>query len=133
MHGVYSGTLVRTTLRHFLQGDLSCRISVDISSNFMVHVASLVNTGAGPNFVNTGFLRPEWRDSMKTIKSPPLGTANCKVASIEGIVSLLVHIGELRLQDWFGIVQNLSVAVLLGTSFIGLCLREIFPSKRTTV
>lgn len=43
---------------------------------------------------------------------------NYEVMNIEGIMLLLKHIAILRVRVWFGIVENLAVDVLLGTSFI---------------
>lgn len=49
--------------------------------------------------------------------------------NIEDIVLFLFHIGDQRVRAWFGIAENLAVDVLPGMSFIGQCIRGIFPQK----
>lgn len=70
---------------------------------------------------------------MKPIKSPQLRTANCKVVSGEFILPLFVRMGDLCVYAWFGVIRNLAVDVVLGTSFIDSCIRGIFPSERKVV
>lgn len=89
--------------------------------------------GAVPNFVNKDFLPPAWRESMKTITSPPLCTANCEAQSVEGMVPLLVSMGDLREHTGFGVVQSLVVDVLLETTIIDCCIQGIFPLEHMIV
>lgn len=53
--------------------------------------------------------------------------------SVEGVVPLFVHIGDLRVWAWFGIVEMLVVDALLGTSFIDQYIHGIFPTERKFV
>lgn len=50
-----------------------------------------------------------------------MGTANGEIVSVEVIVPLYVRIGYLKIGAWFGIIENLAVDKLLGTSFIDRC------------
>lgn len=70
---------------------------------------------------------------MKTIKSQPLRTANCEVVSMEGIGPLFVRIGDLHMHALFGVVENLAVDMILGTSFIDCSVRGLFSSERKIV
>lgn len=65
---------------------------------------------------------------MKTITLQLLRTASREVVPDERIVPLIVHIGDLPIRPWFGVVQKLAVDVLQGTSFIDRCTRRILPS-----
>lgn len=67
---------------------------------------------------------------MKTIKLSPLRTANREVASVEKIERLFVCMGNSGARAWIGLLENLAVDVLSGTSFIDGCILEIIPSKR---
>lgn len=51
---------------------------------------------------------------MKTIKLLSLHTGNPEVVSVEGIVLILVCMGDLGMCTWFGVLENLAVGVLLG-------------------
>lgn len=117
----------------FCNATYRIQTSVSISSKSMLTVARLVLTGISPNLVNKNFLPLVWRKSVKTIRSPPLHTLNCEVVSVDGIVPLFVHLGDLRVCTWFGVVDNLAVNLLLGTSFIDPCIGEIFPTERKVV
>lgn len=50
-----------------------------------------------------------------------------------GTILLLVQIGDLHVKAWFGIVEILSVDVLLGTPFTDQFIRKIFPAERSFV
>lgn len=78
--------------------------------------------------MNEDFLLLAWRKAMKTIESPSLHTANRNVEIVVDIVSLSVHMGDLRVRPWFAVVENLAVELLLGTSFIDCCILGLFSS-----
>lgn len=46
---------------------------------------------------------------------------------------LFIQIEELLVPAWFGIVENLAVDVLLGTSLVDWCIRSIFPTEQKVV
>lgn len=73
------------------------------------------------------------KEVFEKIISPRLRTANGKVVSVEGIMHLYVRMGDLRVRSWFGVVENLVIDVLLGTSFMYRCIRRIFPSEQKIV
>lgn len=85
---------------------------------------------AGRNLVNKAFLLPEWRRSMKIIKSPPMRKINRAVVSVKEIVLPFVRMGDRRVGAWFEKVQNLIVDVLLGTAFIYLYSRKYLPPSK---
>lgn len=99
----------------------------------MLAVARLVDTCADLNVGNKNFLQPAWRKSLKATKSTPLRIANRMVVSVERIEPLFVLMGDLRVCIWFGVVKNLVIDLLLGTSFINRCIRGVFPSERKIV
>lgn len=93
-------------------------ISVGITSNTLLNVASLLGTGASPSLVNKKLIHCGQREPIKPIKSPLLQTANCEVVNVKDIVASFVRIGNLWVRPWFGIVETLASDVMLGTSFI---------------
>lgn len=46
---------------------------------------------------------------------------------------LFVHMSDLRLHTWFGVIKNLSVDMLFWASFIDQCTQGIFPFERSIV
>lgn len=52
-----------------------------------------------------------------------------QAVSIDGIIQMLVNIGDLIVRVWFGVVENHAVDVLLDTALIDLCIRDVFQSE----
>lgn len=118
----------------FFRKATSCvRVSVGTSSNAVATVVSIVDTSAGPILVIEDFLPSAWRRLIKAIKSPPLRTANCEVVSVEALVPLLVPMDDLSSHPLFVVGENLTVSVLLETSFVDCCIRGVLPSERKMV
>lgn len=46
---------------------------------------------------------------------------------------MFLKICDLPVRVWFGVVDNLAVDVLLGTSFIDLCIQGLFPGEQKVV
>lgn len=113
----------------------TCRvkISVAVSSNALLTVTGLLDTGAGLNLSNRGFQLQAWEDTIKSIRTLHLRISNSKFVNVEGIVPLFIQIGDLLVRTWFGTVASLSVDVLIRTSFIYQCIRWIFPTERKLV
>lgn len=109
------------------------RISVGVTSQSMMTVASLFDTGAGPNLVNKSFIPRNWHRYVEPIEQPQLRTATREHVNVEGVIPMFVRIGDLRVRAWFGVVENLAVDILVGTSFIDRCIRGIFPTERKIV
>lgn len=93
-------------------------ISADVLSNALRTMTSLLDTDVVHNLVNKDFLGQAWKESIKSSKSPQLRTGSREKVNIEGIVAEFIPMGDLRVRPWIGIVENLSVDVLLETSFI---------------
>lgn len=103
-----------------------------ITSNALLTVESLLDTEAFPNLVNMDFIPHGGEAFIKPIKSPQLRMENHEGVNFESIVPFLVHIGDLR-TCLGGILENLAVAMLLGTLFIDQCIAKIFSAKRKLV
>lgn len=100
--------------------EVTCRVQIFVvlSSNAVHTMASLVHTGPNQNLVRKDSLPSSWRVSMNMIYSALWRTAKRQVVSIEAILPLFVRTSNPRVHGWFGVVKNLAVDVLLGTSFI---------------
>lgn len=71
------------------------RTGIGATSNALLPVASVLNTSVGPNPINKDFLPLARKDSIKSIKSPQLLTANDEIVKMKGIVPLFIRIGDL--------------------------------------
>lgn len=110
----------------FLQGGLLHPNICHYFIKFHAHQVCLVDTGPGPNQINKGFLTPAWKEPLKAIRLPPLRTETCKFLSIDWIVLLFVHTGDLLMRARLGVVENLAVDLLLRTLLIDFCICERF-------
>lgn len=88
-------------------------ISTGVTSNVLLTVGSLLDSGASPNLVSKDFLLQAWKDSIKSIQSLQLQAANGEVVNKEGIEPLLICIGDLGVCTLSVIVVNLAVDVLV--------------------
>lgn len=93
----------------------------------------LLDTGAGLIVVSKAFLKSEWLPCIMKQQFPRLRTATKKPISLDGIILLFIRIGDFSVREWFGIVGNLALDILLGTSFIYRHIRGVFSSERKVV
>lgn len=94
---------------------------------------NLLDTGAGPNYINEDFLPLVCKEFDKSIERRQVQTGICKVVNDEVIVPLFVRIRDLHVRTWLGIVESLPVDVLLGTDFFNGCMRHIFTTEQKVV
>lgn len=89
--------------------------------------------GTSPKLTFEDYRPPAWKEPVVPIQSTQLRKADGKVLNIEDMVQLFISNGNLRILIWFGIVENLGVGVLLGTSFIERCIYSIFLNEQKVV
>lgn len=92
-------------------------------------VASLVNMVAGPLFVNSLFLTPNWHAHRKAIKAPLMKAGTRQGVSFPGLIFLLIRIGDLQTHTWwFHIVEKLAGKLLDANYSIDMYIHSIFPT-----
>lgn len=99
----------------------------------MSPVVCLLDTGADLNLVNASMIPPQWAARIKRQNLPRLRTATKEPLALDGTIILHLRLGDLRVRVCFGVVPNLVVDFLLGTSFSDRFIRGIFPSERKIV
>lgn len=70
---------------------------------------------------------------MNPIKSPQLQTATYEFVNMKGMVSLFTCTDNVCIRFSSGIVENIAVHVLFGTSFIDRCIRMILATEQKIV
>lgn len=88
-----------------------------------------LNTGAEPNLIHKFFLPVKWRDGIHAIWNMSLKLSWINPVHIIGQVMLFVQLGDLHVHVQFGVVDNLAVLVLIGTSIIVTFVKGIFPME----
>lgn len=89
--------------------------------------------GARPNLIWEEVLQPDWHGAFRVENQRSPQTATSQEVSIGDTVSLHVWIWDSRVRVFLGVVRNLAVFALLGTSFIDKFVKGIFPSKQKIV
>lgn len=97
-------------------------IFIGIWSNTLQTAASILDMDPGPKFINTLFSPQLWDNYIEPDASPNLKRSTKQAINIDSIIQVFVRIGDVYVRLWFGVVRNLSVDVLLGTSFIFRCI-----------
>lgn len=105
------------------------KLSVSITSNDLLTVATLLDTNTGTILENKNFLVCGWRESIKPNRVSSLWTSNGRVVGIEGIVPLFLRTGNLCLRAWVEIVKSLVVDVQLRISSVTRCMSRIFQTE----
>lgn len=59
-----------------------------------------------------------------------LPAATKEAVHIDSTIPIFLRNGSLRVRAWHGVVKNLAVDVLVGTSFIDRGIQSIFPNER---
>lgn len=106
-------------------------ISTNVTSNDLLTVQILLDRDRSPNLIDEHFLWAVCNKPAQSTQSPQLQAANHKAVNREGILPLFTRIGDLCVCAWFGIVENPTVDILLGTSFIELCIHGMFPTEKS--
>lgn len=118
---------------YFCRAPYLVKVLISVTSNALLTMASLLDTGTGSNFIIKTFLLLAWKESVESTQSLQLLTASRKVVYEEGIVPLLIFSGDLPVRAGFQIVKSPAVDELLGTWFIDRSIPNIFPAEQNFV
>lgn len=89
----------------------------------------LFDTGAGPNLISKSIVSLSRRGLIQYWNVRLLRSAKKKPLKLEGVMLLHEHVGDLDVPVWFGVVNELAVIILVGTSFVNGYVRGIFFSE----
>lgn len=108
--------------------------NLDVTIELVPTRMSLINcvliTGAGLNLVREDVLNIEWLEAAKSENGLQFGGQPNPTLDIAGPVTIHLRIERPQVNVVFGVVCQLAVLVLLGTSFINKFIRGIFPEER---
>lgn len=98
MFSVQFGVCLHDVTSFFCQATYGVKTSIVVTSNDLLTVPVLLDTGAGPNLINKDLLQPAWTESVKSIQSSLLRTAIRKVMNVKKIVPLFLCIGDIHVR-----------------------------------
>lgn len=91
---------------------------------------SLIDTGAGVNLITSSLIPLNWCSRIKGKNITQLRTATKQLLLPNGLIFLLLHLGELNTLILIVVALRLAVAILHDTSFID-CFKTWNPSSGT--
>ena len=109
------------------------RMSWGINSKSLLPQTVILDTGAGPNLVDYGRLPEKWKKKIKKVKRVSMTSASKDKMNLVGVIPIVIRLGDLKVRVWFGVIEELAVPVLLGTSFADRFIQGIFPQERKVV
>lgn len=73
------------------------------------------------------FVRQNWKCRTERLNGPKRRSDRKELMKLEGSILLILKMQTVNAHLLFGVVQNLTVDILLGKKFIDGCIKEIFP------
>lgn len=125
--------LHRTEQALFTSTNYKAYVSVGLHAQSVNKVKCLIDMGAVPNVIKKSFVNQNWVPRVKRRGFLKLRSANKQSIRSERDILLLLQIGDLRIYLWFKVVKDLTIDLLLGTSFIHRYVRGTFISKSKLV
>lgn len=109
------------------------QIGVGFTKTVLHPTKCRVETEAGPNLTNENYLKPQRKCCVKRVYSSKLRIAPKEVIEIQGVITLVVQIGDLHGQMWFEMVRNLVGKLFFGTMYSNKFICSIFPTEQKVV
>lgn len=108
-------------------------ISFGLNTSGMHPINFVCNNSARRSFLQKDIFEPYWLPSIRSCHNPRLRHVTSQKVEVVAAIFLDVRTGDSVLRVMSGIVRNLTVPVLLGTSFIDRFIKVIFASERKIV
>lgn len=93
-------------------------------------VYAILDTGAGPNIIQSDAIDPSWKVTIRNVKPRVLRSAASTPLRVIGTIRLVIHVGQLATNTSLSVVKSLAVGVLLDTAFIERNVKSISPGKK---
>ena len=107
-------------------------VGIGTKSSELHNQVATVDTAAGPNLIDKSLVDPAHLKRLtKPAKLPRYAGAEGSPLEMLGVLPLIVKLGDLRRVVWFGVLEKLSAALILGTSYLNRFIRMIEPLRQT--
>jgi hypothetical protein len=104
---------------------------VGVSTVIMTAVRAILDIGAGPNLVREDLTPADW-ELYRMTDEPRFNVvgAGGKRLRQNGVISLFVELGQLRVKARFLLISELAAECILGCQFIDLHVQCILPKEK---
>lgn len=72
------------------------KIRIGLGKKVLNLTKCLIGSGEGPNAITMDYSKPQWKFFINSLKSIKLRTANIDANNLEGIIALIVQMGDLQ-------------------------------------
>jgi transposase InsO family protein len=106
-------------------------LSLGLTPRCLIPVRAVLDTGAGPNLVRDDVLPPGWERMLIPGQIlPRVSNASGRRMPVNGVVQLVVRVGDLVRRVRFLVTRDLAVPCILGCHFINAHVKGIIPRDR---
>lgn len=116
-----------------MKKDYKVCLSIELISWRMRPSVCVFHTGTGPNLIRADVLDPALQDSIRQRDMPDIRSASNRKRNASQTITPHLPMAESRTRINFGVVNELVMPVLPGTTFIDKFIRSIHPVKRKIV
>ena len=91
---------------------------------------SVLDTGAGPNFIRKSALTPGWEAHLRAGPLPSVNDANNKPLRVIGLIPQVVRLGHYLVESDFVVCETLAAEVIIGADYMDRFVEAILPRKK---
>ena len=108
-----------------------CYAELGLHPYLLTRKLTVLDTGAGPNFIREDELPSGYAEQLKNGPVPSVCDANRNPVRIKGTVDLLVRMGEHLARVKFNVCERLAAGVVLGCDYLDRFVEAIYPRRKT--
>ena len=101
-----------------------------LSPSILVRQLTILDTGAGSNFVRVDTLPPGWEALVIPGEIPTIADANGRPLRTSGQIPLVVRLGDRTMRFIFIVCERLAAPVILGCEFNDKFVEAIYPRRK---
>ena len=99
--------------------------------HLLVKKLTVLDTGAGPNFVRKDELPPNYMQKLRPAPLLKICDANRNLIRTCGVIDLMTRIGTRLVRVEFVVCERLAAGVVLGCDFMDRFVEAIYPRRKT--
>lgn len=103
-------------------------ISIGLTATHMRTINCVIYTGTRSNLLRKDLVKPDCLPMMRLSDNHRLKCATSQNVEVIGTIVLYVRTGDSRVRMMFGIVRDMAVSALFGTSAVDKCSKDVIPT-----
>ena len=120
-----------STLMVMAKRNYKCYADFGLGLHFLVKKLTVLDTGAGPNFVRKDELPPKYTQKLRPAPLLKICDANGNLIGTCGVIDLMKRIGTRLVRVDFVVWERLAAGVVLGCELMDRLVEAIYPRRKT--